>query len=67
MVMVGLMAQRTHVQGERGYFGLRTDGQTKNIMPPVPKGGGIKNMSETLRIQSRLMAKLLCDSDLNWQ
>ena len=38
--------QRTYVQVKRGYFRLRTDGltdgQPENIMPPAPKGGGIK-------------------------
>ena len=41
-VTVGRVDQRTHVQVKRGYFRLRTDGQPKNIMPPAPKGGGIK-------------------------
>ena len=45
-VTVGRMDQRTHVQVERGYIGLRTDGRTdgqpENIVPPAPKGGGIK-------------------------
>ena len=45
-VTVGRMDQRTHVQVKRGYFMLRTDrhtdGQRENIMPPAPKGGGIK-------------------------
>ena len=26
-VTIGRMGQRTHVQAERGYFGLRTDGR----------------------------------------
>ena len=46
MVTVDRMDQRTHVRVERGYLGFRmeewTDGQPENIMPPVPKGGGIK-------------------------
>ena len=46
-VTVGRMDQRNHVQVKRGYFRLWTDGQTdgqpKNIMPPAPKGGGIKS------------------------
>ena len=46
-VTVGRVDQRTHVQVKRGYFRLRTDGRTdgqpENIMPPAPKGGGIKN------------------------
>ena len=46
MVTVGRVDQRTHVHVKRGYFRLRTDGRTdgqpENIMPPVPKGGGIK-------------------------
>ena len=53
-VTVGRVDQRTHVQVKRGYFRLRTDGRTdgqtdgrtdgqpENIMPPAPKGGGIK-------------------------
>ena len=53
-VMVGRMDQRTHLQVKRGYFRLRTDGQTDgwtdgrmnrqpgNMMPPAPKGRGIK-------------------------
>ena len=45
-VTVGRLDQRTHVQVKRGYFRLRTDGRTdgqpENIMPPAPKGGGIK-------------------------
>ena len=49
-VTVGRVDQRTHVHVKRGYFRLRTDGQTdgrtdgqpENIMPPAPKGGGIK-------------------------
>ena len=40
--MVGQMDQRTRVRVERGYFMLRTDGRPENIMPPAPKGGGIK-------------------------
>ena len=36
------MVQRTHVQVARGDFGFRTDGQPENIMPPAPRGGGIK-------------------------
>ena len=46
MVTAGRMDQRTHEQVKRGYFRLRTDGRTdgqpENIMPPAPKGGGIK-------------------------
>ena len=46
-VTVGRMDQRTHIQVEIGYFRLRTDERTdeqlENIMPPAPKGGGIKN------------------------
>ena len=41
-VTVGRMDQRIYVQVETGYFRLRTDGQPKNIIPPVPKGGSIK-------------------------
>ena len=45
-VTVGRVDQRTYVQVKRGYFRLRTDGRTdgqpENIMPPAPKGGGIK-------------------------
>ena len=48
-VTVGRVDQRTHVQVKRGYFRLRTDGRTdgqpENIMPPAPKGGGIKTYS----------------------
>ena len=56
-VTVGRVDQQTHVQVKRGYFRLRTDGRTdrqpKNIMPPAPKGGGIK--TDTLcRIQLHL-------------
>ena len=40
-VTVGPMDQRTHVQVKRGYFRLRKDGRTDNIMPPAPKGKGI--------------------------
>ena len=51
MVMVGPIGQRTHVQVERGYFGLRTDGRTdrwtdgqpENRMPPAPKVVGTKH------------------------
>ena len=47
MVTVDRVDQRTHVQVKRGYFRLRTDGRTdgqpENIMPPAPKGGGIKS------------------------
>ena len=57
------MDQRTHVQLERGYFGLWTDRQTdrqpKNIMPPAPKGGGIIspwfiNRAKTRVVQGRM-------------
>ena len=45
-VTVGWMDQQIHVQVKRGYFRLRTDGRTdgqsENIMPLAPKGGGIK-------------------------
>ena len=46
MVMVARVDQRTHVLGKRGYFRLwptdrRTD-KPESIMPPAPKGGGIK-------------------------
>ena len=45
-VTVGQVDQQTHVQVKWGYFRLqtdgRTDGQPENIMPPAPKGGGIK-------------------------
>ena len=56
-VTVGRVDQRTHVHVKRGYFRLRTDGrmdgrtegqtdgQPENIMPPAPKGRGIKIMS----------------------
>ena len=40
-VTVGQMDQRTHVQVERGYFSIRTDGRTNNPNNP-PKGGSIK-------------------------
>ena len=54
-VTVGRMDQRTHVQVERGYFGLRTDGRTdgkpENIMPPAPKGRGIKMTLEWVHKQ----------------
>ena len=54
-VTVGRVDQRTHVQVKRGYFGLRTDGRTdrrtdrqpENIMPPAPKGGGIKSIGHS--------------------
>ena len=60
----GRVDQRTHVQVKRGYFRLwtngRTDGQPENIMPPAPKGGGIKTDGiKTVfhnRIKSRLKA-----------
>ena len=46
-VTVSRVDQRTHVQVKRGYFRLRREdrpvGQPENIMPPAPKGGGIKN------------------------
>ena len=56
-VMAGRMDWRTHAQVERGYFRLwtdgrtdgQTDGQSENIMPPAPKGGGIKSVTETDR------------------
>ena len=45
-VTVGRVDQRTHVQVKRAHFRLRmdrrTDRQPENIMPPAPKGGGIK-------------------------
>ena len=47
-VTVGRMDQRTHVQVISGFGRMdrwtdrRTDGQPENIMPPAPKGGGIK-------------------------
>ena len=72
-VMVGRMDQRTHVHVERGYFGLRTDGQTdgqpENIMPLVPKGEGIKDMFfyyyfSTLRLHSSWKSFLVEDNDL---
>ena len=52
-VMAGRMDWRTHAQVERGYFRLWTDGltdgrtdrQPENIMPPAPKGGGIKSVT----------------------
>ena len=51
-VMVGRVDQQTHVQVKRGYFRLRTDGRTdgqpENIMPPAPKGGGIKKWTYTI-------------------
>ena len=44
-VTVGRVDQWTHVQVQRGYFRLQTDGltdgQPENIMPLAPKGGGI--------------------------
>ena len=47
-VTVVWVDQRTHVHVKRGYFRLRTDGRTdgqpENIMPPAPKGGGIKTL-----------------------
>ena len=56
MVTAGRMDQRTHVQMERGYFRLRTDrqtdGQPENIMPPVPKGGGLKIILDTSQIST---------------
>ena len=52
MVTVGRVDQRTHVHVKRGYFRLRTDsrmdGQPENIMPPAPKGGGIKKWGHPL-------------------
>ena len=58
MVMVGRVDQRTHVQVKRGYFRLQTDvrtdgrthGQPENVMPPAPKGRGIKNWLNMVRI-----------------
>ena len=42
-VIVGRMDQRTYVQMERGYFGLRTDGQMDDQPEnSAPEGGGVK-------------------------
>ena len=38
----------------------RTDGQPENIMPPAPKGGGIKNYSLGAKRPSLLGAKRPC-------
>ena len=61
-VTVGQVDQRTHVQVKRGYFRLRTDGRTdrrtdgqpKNIMPPAPKGGGIKIKAGVSSLKSQV-------------
>ena len=55
MVTVGRMDQRTHVQVERDYFGLRTDGQPENIMPPAPRGGGLKTVKIISQISNGSM------------
>ena len=64
-VTVGRVDQRTHVQVKRGYFRLRTDGQTdgrtggqpENIMPPAPKGGGIKKSGKLFRGRDLILMK----------
>ena len=67
-VTVGRVDQRTDVHVKRGYFRLRTDGRTdgqpENIMPPAPKGGGIKMGSRCG--QSNLWLGILDMKSLLW-
>ena len=67
-VMVGRVDQRTGpkrvFQASDRWTDRRADGQPENIMPPAPKGGGIKIFYGTMWSENTLYSLTMRD---NWK